>query len=169
MDTAEALTLAVAAYAALVATLVAAFQAVSARTRMKVVPMWMELHTPGPAEVPGPPPEEVVLVTMTNHSDHPVKVTHLSFAPSRGKRWFFVYRPYPVEEPLPIAIESRDSKMVWTLPDRLEGALDLDGRVRVRVSTSNGKTFNSGRVYLEPAKHWNWRRPWRRRELPDNT
>jgi hypothetical protein len=166
VDTFEALTLAVASYGALVATLVAWHQLITIRTRVSVGASRMQLVTPAPPGEPNPEPEDVVMVTMTNHSQHPVKVTHVSFSSNTKGRWLLIPRPYPVHEPLPIAIESRDSKVVWTHPHVLADALDLEGKVRARVSTSDGKTFTSRRAYLDLWKRRTWRRLWRRQTPP---
>jgi hypothetical protein len=158
MDTADALTLAVAVYAALVATFVAWVQVWTRRTRMEVKPARMSIHQPASSPEAD---EEVVLMTLTNHSEHPVRVTHLSFAAKEKGRRLVVPRPFPVHEPVPIRVEPRDSKVVWVGLDVIDDALDKRGKVEVSISTSDGRTFSSGRVYLEPWKHWNWRRPWR--------
>lgn len=138
----EIVTIVVAGYAAIVGTLALVFQIVSwlrswaTRVEVKLGPFEVgDLSGPG---------EPVVLFRMINHSEHPVKITSVGFAPqTKGGPGAVILKPFPLNQPLPIPIPARDQAQVWTLPDKKPAFLDPAGTVRAEISTSDGKSFRS--------------------------
>jgi hypothetical protein len=139
----EIVAVAVAGYAALVGSVVLAFQVLSWlrswNTRVEVRCGRYDLLSAGEE------PETVVLMRMINHSGHEVKITSVGWGPQRRKGpASVIVRPWPLELRLPFTIPPRDSQEVWTKPELL--GLDLNRKVRAQVTTSDGKLFKSKRV-----------------------
>jgi hypothetical protein len=138
-------TIVVAGYAALVGTLALAVQVATWfrtwATRVEVTLSPMQIIDATGTD------EAIVLFRMINHSEHPVKITSLGFAPQkRGGMGAVIARPYPLGQPLPIPIAPRDQAQAWTHPDKKPNFLEQSGKVRAVVSTSDGKTFRSKKV-----------------------
>lgn len=142
----DTVTASVATYAGLVATAALAIQLVSEwrtwSTRVTVEMRRMALSAPN--ETPTP----VVLFTITNHSGHQVKITHLGTTPlRRGGPHTFFPRPLPLGVPGPFTIPPRDAITLYQPPDSFAGG-DLQHRTRALIATSDGKSFKSKRVRL---------------------
>jgi hypothetical protein len=141
----------IAGYAAVVATVGIGFQVFSWRrntqTRLKVKLSRRELMTPGdPA-----PPEKVALIEMVNYSNHEVAITHVGFKPQRkGDPHLFIPRPLPETEPVPIVIPPRRSKNVWVTIDMLEEKANLTKPLQARIGTDDDHDFDSKPAVLEP-------------------
>jgi hypothetical protein len=136
----------VAGYAAIVASVALAFQIIQSlrtwQTRVEVDLRRMMLSEPRGT------PEPVVLFTLTNHSGHRVKVTHVGLDPlKRGGMHIFIPHPLGLVIPGVFEIEARDSTTVYITPDVLKDG-DPDWKTRARISTSDGKTFRSKKVRL---------------------
>jgi hypothetical protein len=102
----EIVTIVVAGYAALVGTLALAVQVATWfrtwATRVEVTLSPMQIIDATGTD------EAIVLFRMINHSEHPVKITSLGFAPQkRGGMGAVIARPYPLGQPLPIPIAAR--------------------------------------------------------------
>ena len=172
MSADEILTLVIAGYAAVIATIVGINQIVMSRrtirTKVVVEPSRRILVLPvDPMNRPEPIEQEIVAINLTNRSTHEVRISHVSFASKvKGER-LLLARPLPVEEPLPIRIQARDSKLIWTHPEHLADKVDLEGKVEVTVSTTDGYNFSSGQVYLEPWTRRRWWKPWKKPRTPD--
>jgi hypothetical protein len=93
-------------------------------------------------------PEPVVLFTITNHSDHVAKITHLSVAPIKngGKSLWFP-RPLPQGTPGPWAIEPHDHIDLYQPVDSFADG-EPSVKTRARVTTADGKTVKSKRVLV---------------------
>jgi hypothetical protein len=135
----------VAIYAALVATVALAFNFFSWlrtwQTRVTVNLRRMSLVTPGT-----PTEEPAVLFELTNHSGHPVKITHVSLAPiRRGGPHLLIPQPHGVLVPGPFQIPPRDAVTVWISPDVLSEG-DPHHRTRALIQTSDGAKSHSKRV-----------------------
>jgi len=134
----------IALYAALIATGGLAVQLIREwrtwSTRVQVEMRRMTLAAPGEANEP------VVIFTITNRSDHPVKITHLGTEPIRsgGKSLFFP-APLPAGIPGPFPVPPHDSITLYQ-PDSSFADGEPEHRTRARVSTSDGKSFTSSRV-----------------------
>jgi hypothetical protein len=140
----------IAGYAAVVATASVVFQIFSWRrntqTRIEVKLGPRELITPGALATP---PERVILIDMVNHSGHEVAVTHLGFKPQTpGGDHLWIPRPLPTSQPLPIVILPRRSVAVWVTPDALEDHVNMTEPIQARISTDDGKSFDSKQVIL---------------------
>lgn len=149
MSDVQIITLVIAAYAALVATVGAAVQLatyVSRRTKLEVRVSVKRIYQPlvllGPTQA-------VVAVHLVNRSAHPVKVNLMWFCAQRaGEPSLLVPTPLPEKDSLPKEIPPRDSTMFWVLPDTLKTKLDLNRGVRAAVATADDRTFLSKRVTL---------------------
>lgn len=154
LSDAEAITLGIAGYAAIVSTLALGIQLASFllgwRTRVEVKVSAKELLGPFSE------PEPAILMELVNHGDWPIKISSVAFMPQklfprlrRNLTWFVIARPFPVEEPLPIQIPAHDSKLIWVKPDEMARSLNLDKRVRVQIATTTGKAFRSKRSKID--------------------
>lgn len=161
LSDAEAITLGIAGYAAIVSTLALGIQLASFllgwRTRVEIKVSAKELLGPNQD------PESVILMELVNHGDWPVKISSVAFMPQklfprlrRNLSWFVIGRPFPVEEPLPIQIPAHDSKLIWVKPANMTNALNLDKRVRVQIATTTGKAFRSKRSRLDFSEAEGW-------------
>jgi|GEM_PF-3383303 len=149
MSDVQVITLAVAGYAALVATVGAAVQLatyVGRRTKLEVRVSVRSIYQPlmllGSTQA-------VVAVHLVNRSEHPVKVNMMWFCPQvEGEPSLLVPKPFPEKDSLPKEIPPRDSTMLWVLPDVLKAKFDLNRHVRAAVATADDRTFLSKKVRL---------------------
>jgi hypothetical protein len=136
----------VAGYAAIIGTLALGFEmfqwATTWQTRVDVNLKRMSLYSQAS------PDEPVILFTLTNHSAHDVKVTHVSLEPLRRKGPH-LFIPHPLPRPVagPFPIAARDSVTVYIKPDAVsEAEHDPNWKTRGKVTTSDGRTFRSKKV-----------------------
>jgi hypothetical protein len=134
----------VAGYAAIVATGAVFVQGFtwwqSWATRVEVDIGHMHLLGPNRA------PEPAIVFKITNHSSHPVKITHLSLAPVKNDGQHLLFpQPLPLGLPAPWEIAARDA---ITMHQPLLKSADVDPRrkTRAQVVTSDGKTFRSKKI-----------------------
>jgi hypothetical protein len=93
----------------------------------------------------GEPPKPVVVFTITNRSDHAVKINHLSMEPIRksGKSIFFA-APLPVG-PGPWPVPPHDSIQLYQPVESFSGG-DPEHKTRAQVTTTDDKRARSKRV-----------------------
>ena len=144
----NAVTVAIAAYGAIVGSVALILQGVawwaSWRTHVRLRIGRYQVANLGQAT------EAVILFEMINLSAHQIKVTHVSICPERrGEPFLFIPRPLPTSQILPIEIGSRDNATVWMPVTELEKHRNLHKKVRAQLSTSDGKTFRSKRTRLD--------------------
>jgi hypothetical protein len=140
------MTLAVAIYAACIATaalvleLLSQWQTWATRVEVQVKPN-MRILSVGQSE--GDP---VIVFTLINHSGHPVKVTHLSLEPIvKGGLHILLAQPFPEGAPGPFEIPSRDSITKYQ-PVNTVDVGDPNLKTRATAATSDGKLFKSKRI-----------------------
>src|SRR4051794_40211279 len=142
----DPVSISIAGYAAVVATVGIGFQWFSWRrntqTRVTVKLSRRQILTPG--EPTPPDSDDIALIDMVNHSGHEVAVTHVSFKPQRkGDPFLFIPRPLPETQPTPIIIPARRSKAVWVTIAMLEEKADLTKPIQARISTDDDHDFDS--------------------------
>ena len=89
---------------------------------------------------PDEPPEPMVVFTITNHSGHQVKITHLGTGPlRRGGSHTFFPRPLPLGVAGPFTVPPRDAITLYQPPTSFADG-DPEHRTRALVQTSDGKS-----------------------------
>jgi len=139
----------IALYAAVIASgglgvqLVREWRTWSTRLKVEVQPHMSRL-LPGSA-LTGEP-ESVVVFNVINHSNHVAKVMQVGTEPIKddGKS-LLILSPLPFGTPGPWPVEPHDSISFYQPHDTFSDG-DPSRKTRVRISTSDGKTFRSKRL-----------------------